>query len=114
VPRRSRSGRTIRRDQPLSQALSLSNASPAGVVCVSCALRANSKARSNSPAAIAPRAASRRRHASAASSIGRARSAPHREQRAAPRKRAWQTGHRFASARAFASLNSGGPRSGPP
>ncbi len=93
---------------------SLSNASPAGVALVRCALPASSKASSNSPPRNALRAASRSRHASAAIRIRRARSAPHREQTAAPRKRAWQTGQRFASAKPFDALNSGGSRLGLP
>jgi len=94
-----------------SQALSLSNAPPAGVACVSCASLTRSKARRGSPATIAPRAASRSRHASTAIVIRRERSAPHREQIRAPRKRAWQTGQRLA---ALAPLNSADRRSGLP
>jgi hypothetical protein len=80
-----------------SNPLTAHSASPAAVHCASRALAANSNARSNRPAPIAARDASRNLHAFTARIINGSRSAPQREHTRTPRNRAWHTGHRPAS-----------------
>ena len=112
-------------DHSLNQADSNHNASPRSVFWVPSASIASRCARPRSPVLNACRAAWRNCQALTVRHISGSRSAPHREQRREPRKRAWQTGHRLSmpalapkpeeiavrgASRAFAETASGGRR----